>query len=451
MTEPTEKNIELISGNNSILLIAPHGVETEPYDDISTAALIRPISEQLNCSAIINTTYRKPTENQQEKRNNRKPNPEKKILDLNIVKQAQKHPEFISKIKEIVDTEPLTYVFWIHGIDDDNIEKDVHCLIGYGQPKEGEEHHYTAKKENIDKILNQFEENGIKAVVAPETSNYRGWEETNMNQWFRLNQYTQDKVQSIQLEFKMTGCRDNADNLKATATNIAKALSFLTNSVSILPSKDMEKEDTAVEEVYQKLKRTFRKHFQKAMLEAGQHIIKSFYDNDYKRAQEKESTGKKSLAKLIKMLQNDSKGDAPSRTWVYDAVNIAIDHHLFEEKKLPSVYGQMGHSHKVNLTYAPNLEVKKALIKETVENKYTVAKLKERIREEKKGTGTEYISLKKTLLTSKLEEFDTKKLNSPKEQTLKLKKKAKDSLNIYQKNLKKIEDALSNASKPANR
>ena len=86
MTEPTGKNIELISGNNSILLIAPHGVETEPYDDIDTAALTRLISEQLNCSAIYNTIYRKPTGDQQEKRNNSNPNPEKNVLDLNIVR-----------------------------------------------------------------------------------------------------------------------------------------------------------------------------------------------------------------------------------------------------------------------------------------------------------------------------------------------------------------------------
>ena len=116
---------------------------------------------------------------------------------------------------------------------------------------------------------------------------------------------------------------------------------------------------------------------------------------------------------------------------------------MFEEKELPSVYGQIGHSHKVNLTYTPNLEVKQKLIEETVEQKYSVAKLRERIREEKSGTDTESISLKKTLPASKLKEFDSKKLNTLKKQTLKLESEAKTRLDIYQENLKKIEEVLS--------
>ena len=66
------QEIEFIESDSNILLIAPHGVETEPYDDIGTAALTRKIQENLGCSAIINTTYRKPKGSKPEKRNNGK-------------------------------------------------------------------------------------------------------------------------------------------------------------------------------------------------------------------------------------------------------------------------------------------------------------------------------------------------------------------------------------------
>jgi len=210
--------------------------------------------------------------------------------------------------------------------------------------------------------------------------------------------------------------------------------------------KNIEK-DLVVEEVYQHLKIVFHKHVVKAMLEVGQYIIKSFYDNNYKQAQGKEFNGKKSLLKLIKRLQSDSQGDVPSRTWVYDAVNLAIDQYLFEEKKLPSVYGQLGHSHKVNLTYVNKLEIKKQLIQETFDESYTVSQLRKRMREEKVKTGIKYVSLKSNMPVSKLKALDVKKIRTLKKQTLKLEKELKKRLNIYQSNLKKLKKILETKQK----
>ncbi len=83
---------------------------------------------------------------------------------------------------------------------------------------------------------------------------------------------------------------------------------------------------------YKHLKNIFAKHFQNAMLECGQYLVQTFYDGDYVLAQEKKFTGNKTLSKLIKRIQQDAKekGDAPSRTWLYDAVNLAIDNHRYE-------------------------------------------------------------------------------------------------------------------------
>ncbi len=82
---------------------------------------------------------------------------------------------------------------------------------------------------------------------------------------------------------------------------------------------------------------------------------------------------------MIKRLQEDD-GKAPSKTWVYDAVKLAVDEHYFAKTNFRT-YGKLGHSQKVYLTHVKNLEVKKELILEVVENNYTVAQTRERIAE----------------------------------------------------------------------
>ena len=194
---------------------------------------------------------------------------------------------------------------------------------------------------------------------------------------------------------------------------------------------------------YEHLKEIFVKHFQNAMLECGKYLIQTFYGGKYELAQKKKFTSNKSLAKLIKKIQDDAteKGDAPSRTWLYDAVNIAIDNYLCEQKVLPSVYGQLGHSHKVNLTSAPD-NVKSDLVKETVKKKYSVARLRERIREEKEKLNPDRVSLKEAMNVKKLGTLKPKQLSALKIKTEGLVKKVQDEVKLYQGNLALIEKVL---------
>ncbi|MBT3387887.1 MAG: DUF1848 domain-containing protein [Desulfobacula sp.] len=207
--------------------------------------------------------------------------------------------------------------------------------------------------------------------------------------------------------------------------------------------KDLEN-DQVVEQAYQHLKGIFIKHFQNAMLEVGQYLINKMYNGNYELAQRKEPGGTKSLAKLYKKIQLDSQknGTAPSRTWLYDSVNLAIDHHIFENHKLSSVYGRLGHSHKVNLTYATDNKIKKRLIIETDQKKYSVARLRERIREEKKKIDIDYISMNEDMMAEKLIAFDVQRLEYLKNQTLFLEKNTRKKLSLYQDNLQKIEATL---------
>jgi hypothetical protein len=238
LSEPVKlDDIEKIDGKKNILLIAPHGVESEPDDDKGTAELTRKIRDILGCTAVINTVFRKPTGKKPEKRNNGTPSFKAKVLNLNLVKQAEQVPEFISSIKDVVDSEGLTYVFWIHGIKDENITKNTDCLIGYGQPNKEEQAHFTSEERTVQELVNQFLANGIKAVKAAANSNYRGWKTSNMNQWLRLEGYRFEQAQSIQLEFKQTGIRDK-DCIKSSSKKIAAAISALTRRLETVKNAD---------------------------------------------------------------------------------------------------------------------------------------------------------------------------------------------------------------------
>jgi len=178
------------------------------------------------------------------------------------------------------------------------------------------------------------------------------------------------------------------------------------------------------------------------MLECGHYLVVTFYGN-YEKAQKKRFTRTKSMSKLIAKLKHDSKeGKAPSRAWVYDAVNLAIDNHLLENKILPSEYRQLGNSHKITLTYAPDNEIKNKLIEETIDKKYSVLKLRQRIREEKRNLDADYLSVEKEIPVEKLKNLDEKKLNQIKEKTVALKKSLEDKIKLYEANMAKIEEEL---------
>ncbi len=210
------------------------------------------------------------------------------------------------------------------------------------------------------------------------------------------------------------------------------------------PTQKSLENEQVIEQAYQHLKTIFIKHFQNAMLEVGQYLIKTMYNGNYESARKKEPGGTKSLAKLYKKIQVDfqKNGNAPSRTWLYDSVNLAIDHYVFENHKLSSVYGRLGHSHKVNLTYATDIKIKKRLIIETDRKKYSVTRLRERIREEKKKTDADYIPVNEKMMTGRLIQFDAQRLERLKTQTLLLEKNAREKLNLYHNNLEKIQTVL---------
>lgn len=540
------KDIDFIESDSNILLIAPHAVVNLPFDDENTVRLTRRIRKNIGCSSVINRKFRKPdADNEGDKANH--------LLDLNMVEHAEQVEEFINSIKKVVDKDGIIYVFWIHGISDNNIEAidpDALCLIGYGQPDKDEEPRYTARQEIIQRLIESLSSNSINAIESPPDSLYRGYDVNRMNQWFRTHGYTLEQVQSIQLEFKYDGIRDKK-SLEKAAKNIGEAIKATTEEevMAKKSNKDVEQADKAVpakvendiqdaevltsteetnsndtkssevageikvsknlpaevkgvtedgnvgdiaqtdiknnlpeivenpvmdttqEDVdyeaitdaqvaamteddkvnvtFNKLKGIFVKHFHNAMLDAGQYIIKVFYNNDYQLAKEKKYNHTESISKLIKKLKNESQGNSPSKTWIYDAINLALDEHYFdniENKNISSAYGNLGHSHKVNLTYAPD-DKKENIIEEIIKieaetnKKCSVVKIRELISKHKRELNPADMPISE-ILTIDLAAFDDNILKDLQKEIDTQYKKLQEKTKLYKAKLDEIKNHL---------
>ena len=258
------------------------------------------------------------------------------------------------------------------------------------------------------------------AIITKENAqNFRGRDPERMNQWFLGQGYALDKVESIQIEIRKEGFRENPKQCQRTAKMLSNAITALISTsekqkpsnrketVKAMPANvENADESPLVNEAFTYLKDVFRRHFHEAMLEAGRYIIEKFYGGDYERAQKKEPVEKVSLNQLSRLLKSNS-GDAPSKTWVYDAVNLAVDEQALAD--IPN-YGAIGHSNKILLTHVSDRARKHQLIREAAENDYTVARLRERIKEIASPGQRDCISVENLPDDKRLERLSTKKL-----------------------------------------
>ena len=157
--------------------------------------------------------------------------------------------------------------------------------------------------------------------------------------------------------------------------NNKKQLGIQSQSVEQLLETEDEPDMGLVEEAGIKLTEIISHHYENAMIEAGNYIVKTFFDNDIERARKKQATKEKSLHQLILFLQNQ-KNNAPSKSWLYNAVNLAVDSSDYQKYHM---YAKLMLSHKIELLPISHHGLKKQLIKETVENKLSVSQLKDRI------------------------------------------------------------------------
>lgn len=172
-----------------------------------------------------------------------------------------------------------------------------------------------------------------------------------------------------------------------------------------LQTTDQNQKDSAVEEkqadnelvkrAYDNLLGIFAKHFEDAMLEAGQYIIQEFYGNDYRKAEKKKADKNKSFETLNQMISENKKNNisGPSKSWIYNAVSLAVQNKKLQEFDPDTfhTYGNIPLSHKVLLLPVKKrnhdgkvdsdktLERKYELIKRIDENNLTVKQLRAEI------------------------------------------------------------------------
>jgi hypothetical protein len=235
--------IRYIPGNRDLLVISPHSpvIDGVFENDARTGLIAEHIGQALDCHAIINDLFFKP-------KGPIKKSFENYFLDLYRIDHSRKVSGYLSRIEAIVKESTKTYALWVHGITDDvavaqgqehrslglfdQAPERLHALIGYGQggdPKTGEtESRYTARQETAETFRKQLCAAGLTTLLAhPEGSDYRGRDAKRLNQWFNQLGYGFDRVESMHLELREQGVRDNEANAVKTAGIIATALVYL--------------------------------------------------------------------------------------------------------------------------------------------------------------------------------------------------------------------------------
>ena len=408
--EPADaKHPKVIKGSTDILLIAPHACirDGEPKDDENTGPITEAVARQIGCSAIINTHYHKPDKKKYRKGYKPKINEypygfEYNNLNLNVIAHAEQIPGYLGAIRTVVEAPGKTTVIWIHGADDKNAidvvsgavydfpADKIHAFIGYGQGKHPgnskSKSRHTADVATVERFRDALISNGMNAVLTDDNAlNYRGRSEKLMNQWFQEQKYPLDKVESIQLEIRKGDFRDLHHNIEKTAGILIDTLSH----EALVP--DIPEETVADEQLvdlaFNHLRGIFAKQIHEAMLQAGRYLVRTFFGT-YENACNRKKIRKQSFNRLEEKL-NNGNGDAPKKTWIYDAVKLAVDDHFydFEGGELFRAYGKLGHSQKLRLAYVRHKETKENLIREVANSKdpITDRDLRERISNAKKN------------------------------------------------------------------
>jgi len=274
----------------------------------------------------------------------------------------------------------------------------------------------TAKKEYVDELLRLFEESGVGVIF---TSGKRSRENLkivdNMQRWRRSKTDSLDLLQTIHLEIKNTGGLDEV-SCQGTAEKIAGALEqYISN-------------ETLANEAYKTVANIFVQHLSKAMEEVGHYLFKTFFDENITLARQKQPNKNLSFHQFIKML-HDNHAHPPSKSWCYNAVNLAADKKEFEMEGFTD-YEKIGLTHKVYLTQVGDKELKKQLIQETIESRLSVRQLLQKIQDTKK----ERMRIDSRELPSKqqMESFDVKRLMTYKKKVENKIKKLETQLSLYE-------------------
>lgn len=426
MPQGEKCEFEIIEGTGNIILVAPHGCLG---DDVNTSILVRFLRNKLNCYAVINEVYRRTNWIEINGMKVKEPiDLYCNNVDLNHIPQIETaglEKKWLGTIKEykknILKKHGTCLVFFIHGAKDkqvhtvDNQQADILLGVGKAQTGSGLVDRPTATEETVDKLKASLQqESSIKAVVArastefPDISGnkYAGWDKRNLNQLLpkRSNGILDPTVQSIQLELKFTGLRDD-ENIESTACRLAQAikqlpgivtvqaqgagvgkeLASIFNQDEIVVNREITRAADAIIEIVQN-------SLASGLIEVGNMLLKQFYGNDYQAARDrKKSNGNPSILQIHSELK--SKGiTSISQSWLYNAIKVAADSNYIKGRQDffdLQTYVNLSASHKVLLESVRDDERKRTLIIEAGKDNCSFIELKNKITELKALNGPE--------------------------------------------------------------
>ena len=226
--------------------------------------------------------------------------------------------------------------------------------------------------------------------------------------------------------------------------------------------EEKQPDNELVKRAYNNLLDIFTRHFENAMLEAGQYIIKEFYGDDYRKAEKKEADRNKSFETLNQMISENKKKNisGPSKSWIYNAVSLAVQNKKLQEFDPDTfhTYGNIPLSHKVlllplkvrddkgKLNPQETLERKRELIKVIDEKNLTVKQLREEIHKDVqwKKSVARFARFPKRLFSNEFEtKISLKNLKGLKIKELKtIDKNAKKGMEKNKKKMDKFQDML---------
>jgi hypothetical protein len=441
---------------HSVLLVAPHawnkteGKEkgkdyTDKDYDVRTGEIAKKVAEKIGCKALINWDWKKET---------------KPARNYNNKPDAEDDKTFISHLEAAGSQETL--VLWIHGAKTAEITKEetqynkdnkksikLDAVLGYGQGG-----NLSAKQDKADSFIKNLCRQGLQTVSASKArKKFCANEPDNMCQWFNQQKDEKGKpkypnVQSLQLEIKYAGFRNNDAEADKTAGIIEKALREhlginppvpATQDDNAVEAKPEEKVDEElVEQAFQKISEIFGKHYYNAMEEVGNYLIETFYGGDFKRAEERRALKEQSFLQLVSKIQGNSD-NKPSKTWLYNARDLAVDIYNFKDG-IPA-YMKLGHSHRVILTNVRDKGIKVKFIEEAYANNYTVARLRERINEEKEPIRLS-ISLKNLPPVKELRKIRLKRLQNFEKKAEEEIKGLNKTIKDYQKKIERLKKVI---------
>lgn len=123
------------------------------------------------------------------------------------------------------------------------------------------------------------------------------------------------------------------------------------------------------------------------MIQVGEIIIKHIFEDDTDQAEKdmKDSKSKSSKRELFDNMMKEfgrlrQVGDVPKKTWLYNAVNIAIQEQRFQDF---TGYNNLSISHKIELLSVENEESQKQLVEQINSAKMSVRETRDAVKETK--------------------------------------------------------------------